>query len=40
MTIDASDEAAPSPDGQWLAVARHNMYIAPLQPGMAGGRFA
>jgi hypothetical protein len=38
MTIDASDEAAPSPDGQWLAYSRgDNMYIAPLAlPGMTG----
>lgn len=38
MTIDASDEAAPSPDGQWLAYSRgDNMFIVPLPwPGMAG----
>jgi len=38
MTIDASDEAAPSPDGQWLAYSRgDNIYIAPLPwPGMGG----
>jgi imidazolonepropionase-like amidohydrolase len=38
MILEASDEAAPSPDGQWLAYSRgDNMFIAPLAwPGMAG----
>jgi Tol biopolymer transport system component len=38
LTIEASDEVAPSPDGRWLAYTRgDNMYLAPLGwPGMAG----
>jgi Tol biopolymer transport system component len=38
MTLEASDEAAPSPNGEWLAYSRgDNMFIAPLPwPGMAG----
>ncbi|MGQ0642057.1 MAG: amidohydrolase family protein [Gemmatimonadaceae bacterium] len=38
MILEASDEAAPSPDGQWLAYSRgDNMFIVPLAwPGMAG----
>jgi len=38
MILEAVDEAAPSPDGKWLAFQRgDNMYLAPLPwPGMAG----
>jgi len=38
MMLEAVDEAAPSPDGQWLAFQRgDNMFLAPLPwPGMAG----
>jgi len=38
MTLEAVDEAAPSPDGQWLAFQRgDNMFLAPFSwAGMAG----
>jgi Tol biopolymer transport system component/imidazolonepropionase-like amidohydrolase len=38
MVLEASDEAAPSPDGRWLAFSRgDNMFLAPLPwPGMGG----
>jgi len=38
MMLEAVDEAAPSPDGEWLAFQRgDNMFLAPLPwPGMAG----
>ncbi|MBC7894610.1 MAG: PD40 domain-containing protein [Cytophagaceae bacterium] len=38
ILLDAADEAAPSPDGKWLAFARgDNIYLAPLPwPGMQG----
>jgi Tol biopolymer transport system component/imidazolonepropionase-like amidohydrolase len=38
MLLDAVDEAAPSPDGKWLAFQRaDNVFLAPLPwPGMAG----